>query len=324
MTSSAVPEPIRRYAVADCGGTHTRWEIWEGGVLQGSGELDSASTASRSEAESVKVYSELVAQLARHQSGPTHTVVATAAFDESNAQSLTDTFTALVAEHHYQGSIHITNDVIPLLFVDQYGTESVAGIIGTGSAFWSRDAQDRLGRVGGVEWVASDEGAAVDLGRRGMIAMVRGADGRDTPTSIAARAGYDDKRVLQLAREIAEDPRPKRLLAALSRPVIQAWTEDGDAVAGRIVNEAVADVEQALAAVARHLDQPAQATWVLCGGLVSGSIPYQRLILDACARASGGASDIRCVNNAMELLRVFASQGWAERLGTGYVATITS
>lgn len=230
----------------------------------------------------------------------------------------------MAAEHGFRGRIHLVNDVIPLLFPAELGQESVAAIIGTGSAFWARNARDELTRIGGVEWLASDEGAAMDLGKRALIAMVRAADGRDAATTITQRAELTDAAVLSLARELGEDPHPKQRLAGLARAVTAAWIDDDDEVAACIVAAAVADVEVALATTARHLDAPAAATWIFGGGLVSASVPYQRLILGACRRASGGASDVRVVENALDLLRSFAAHGWAERVGTRFTRTVTA
>ena len=328
--SPAAPSPVpdastpasapASYAVVDCGGTHTRLEVWRGGEAVLAEKLGSANTASISPEEARSVYGDVVAKVAA--AGAAETYVATAAFDDSSADELAAEFGQLAAEHAYAGRIHLFNDVAPLLFTGKRGTETVASIIGTGSAFWTRNAGDALARVGGVEWLGSDEGAAADLGKRALVAVVRAADGRAAATTITRRAGYDDAGALVLARELGEVAHPKLPLAQLARAVTAAWVEDGDEVAGAIVAAAVADVEVALATAARHLANPATATWVFCGGLVSGSVDYQRLILAAVARASGGASDVRVVENALDLLRTMAAHGWADRLGPRYARVV--
>ncbi|WP_162873060.1 BadF/BadG/BcrA/BcrD ATPase family protein [Austwickia chelonae] len=312
------------YAVADCGGTHTRLELWRGDELLATETLGSANTATTTPDEARRIYGELIGHIADRVTDPIETYVATAGFDDPTADLLAEMFAGAVRERHYLGRVHIFNDILPLLFAEEPGTESVAAIIGTGSAYWSRDSQDVVARVGGVEWVASDDGAAVDVGRRGLVAMVRAADGRGERTSITARAGLDDAGALRLAREAGQDSRPKQLLAPLARAVTQAWTEDDDAVAGRIMIAVVDQVEESFAAAARNLGSPASATWVICGGLVSGCLPYQRLVLDACARASGGAADVRVVENALDSLRSFAARGCAVRVGARYRRTVMS
>ena len=154
--------------------------------------------------------------------------------------------------------------------------------------------------------------------------MVRAADGRAPATTITARAGYDDAGALELARELGETAHPKQGLAALAKAVTAAWVEDDDEVAGGIVTAAVADVEVALATAARHLSAPAAATWVFCGGLISGAAQYQALVLAAVDRVSGGATDVRVVSDALELLRSCAAHGWADRLGDRYRRTVTA
>lgn len=314
--------PPTTYAVADCGGTHTRLEIWRGEEQVSVDKLASANTASTSPEEAKAVYGDVVARVAAH--GVAETYVATAAFDDSNAAALEAVFGELAREHGYPGRIHLFNDVAPLLFTGAPGTETVASIIGTGSAFWTRDHEDRLARIGGVEWLGSDEGAAADLGKRALLAMVRAADGRAGATTITGRAGYDAAGALTLARELGETAHPKRGLAALAKAVTAAWVEDGDETAAAIVTAAAADVESALTTAARHLAAPSSATWVFCGGLISGSEPYRRLILAAVARASGGATDVRVVENALESLRSFAAHGWAERLTQRYRRTVAA
>lgn len=314
--------PHSTYAVADCGGTHTRVEVWRDRELLAVDTLGSANTASTSPQQARRVYGDVVASVTSH--GVLETYLATAAFDDANAAELTRVFAELVTEHRYPGRVHLFNDAAPLLFTGPRGTETVASIIGTGSAFWTRDHADRLTRIGGVEWLGSDEGAAADLGKRALVAMVRGADGRGAATSITTRAGYDDAGVLLLARRLGESAHPKQTLAGLAKAVTAAWVDDGDAVAEAIVTAAVGDVETALAAAARQLANPAGATWVFCGGLVSGSADYQRLILAAVARASGGAGEVRVVENALESLRSFAAHGWARRLPDRHRRTVSA
>lgn len=319
---SAPDRPDPTYAIADCGGTFTRLEIWRGEDQVLAEKLSSANTASTTVAEARRVYDDVVGRIAEHAVGETY--VATAAFDDTNAAGLAAEFAELAAAHGHRGRIHLVNDAAPLLFTGPPGSETVASIIGTGSAFWSRDAMDALARVGGVEWLGSDEGAAADLGKRALVAMVRGADGRGSATTITARAGYDDAGALGLARELGETPHPKQGLAALAKAVTAAWVEDGDEVAAGIVAAAAADVEVALATAARRLARPAEATWVFCGGLVNGSLDYQRLILAAAARASGGANDVRLVPDALDLLRSMAAHGWADRLSERNRRTVAS
>ena len=320
MMQSSRTDPT--YAVADCGGTFTRLEIWRGAQRVSAEKLGSANTASISAEQARAVYSDVVARVAEHEVAETY--VATAAFDDTNAAGLAQEFVELAREHRYSGRIHIVNDAAPLLLTGEAGTETVASIIGTGSAFWTRDDADRLARIGGVEWLGSDEGAAADLGKRALVAMVRAADGRAPATTITARAGYDDAGALELARELGETAHPKQGLAALAKAVTAAWVEDDDEVAGGIVTAAVADVEVALATAARQLSAPAAATWVFCGGLISGAAQYQALVLAAVDRVSGGATDVRVVSDALELLRSCAAHGWADRLGDRYRRTVTA
>lgn len=85
------PAEPATYAVADCGGTHTRLEIWRGEEMVAQQLFGSANTASRSAQEARSVYAQVVTHLVAHLDGHADSgmeaVVATAAFDDASADS---------------------------------------------------------------------------------------------------------------------------------------------------------------------------------------------------------------------------------------------
>lgn len=82
-------------------------------------------------------------------------------------------------------SVLVTNDAELLLSV--LGREAgVVLIVGTGSIALARDQYGTITRVGGWGHILGDEGSGYDIGRRGLQAAVRAADGRGKPTLLLA------------------------------------------------------------------------------------------------------------------------------------------
>jgi N-acetylglucosamine kinase-like BadF-type ATPase len=136
----------------------------------------------------------------------------------------------------------VSNDVTPLLLSSPAGTGHVIAVCGTGSVFLATDGQSAPVRIGGCEYLGSDEGSAFDLGLRGLRAAVRGLDGRGPGTALtdllAARAGVA---VPELARELAQVPFPKSPVALLAPVVLRAWL-DGDLVAAGVAGDVIGEL----------------------------------------------------------------------------------
>ena len=111
----------------------------------------------------------------------------------------------------------VTNDVTPLLLGTPPEVGHVVAVCGTGTAFLATNGRSAPVRVGGCEYLGSDEGSAFDLGLRGLRAAVCGLDGRGQPTALsdllAAQAGVP---VPERARRLARMPFPKAAVAALA------------------------------------------------------------------------------------------------------------
>ncbi|MFK3979397.1 BadF/BadG/BcrA/BcrD ATPase family protein [Micromonospora sp. NPDC050397] len=177
-----------------------------------------------------------------------------------------------VAAHHRVGlELVLSNDIVPMLWGPPAlrGT-GVAVVCGTGSGFLGADHRGRTRRVGGCEYLGSDEGSAFDLGWRGLRAAVRAADGRGPATGLVAaleaRAG---RQVTELARELAGEPFPKQRLARLAPVVCRAWL-GGDTVATGLVEAAVAELALGVRTVAERLELPPGYAVAAVGGVLTG------------------------------------------------------
>lgn len=189
----------------------------------------------------------------------------------------------------------ISNDVTPLVLDAAPGTGHVVVVCGTGSAFLATDGRSAPVRVGGCEYLGSDEGSAFDLGLFGLRAAVRGLDGRGPRTALsdrlAVQAGVP---VPELARRLARAPFPKSAVAALAPAVLQAWL-DADTVAGELVDAAIGE----LAAGARAARDAATVGpgWRLsaAGGIVTGCPPFFSRL--AAAAAGLGADPVILISD---------------------------
>jgi N-acetylglucosamine kinase-like BadF-type ATPase len=194
----------------------------------------------------------------------------------------------------------VTNDVTPLLLGAPPDVGHVIAVCGTGSAFLATNGRSAPARVGGCEYLGSDEGSAFDLGLRGLRAAVRGLDGRGQRTALsdllAAEAGV---RVPELARKLARMPFPKAAVAALAPIVLRAWLST-DAAAADVVDAVIGELAAGIRAAR---DAAALAPgWRLSvvGGVVIGRPEFFRKL--AAAAAGLGAGPVTLVNEPAAVL----------------------
>jgi len=142
-------------------------------------------------------------------------------------------------------------------------------IAGTGSCAYAEHGEERV-RVGGLGYLAGDEGSAFAIGMAAVRAYGRVLDGRgraDETTALVARALDAADRDTYLAA-LYDRPLAPATIAALA-PSIVAFAGKGNRVAGKIVQAAaleLGDLVKSAAAQAHLVDaSPAVA---LCGGLL--------------------------------------------------------
>jgi N-acetylglucosamine kinase-like BadF-type ATPase len=194
----------------------------------------------------------------------------------------------------------VTNDVTPLLLGAPPDVGHVIAVCGTGTAFLATNGRSAPARVGGCEYLGSDEGSAFDLGLRGLRAAVRGLDGRGQHTALsdllAAEAGVT---VPELARRLARMPFPKAAVAALAPIALRAWLS-ADAAAADVVDAVIGDL---VAGIRAARDAAALAPgWRLsvAGGVVTGCPDFFRQL--AAAAADLGAGLVMLVNEPTAML----------------------
>ncbi|WP_165990268.1 TIM barrel protein, partial [Streptomyces sp. YIM 98790] len=145
----------------------------------------------------------------------------------------------LAREAGLGGQLAVSNDTVPWLLAPPLAGRGVVAVCGTGSGFLARSERGVPVRVGGCEYLGSDEGSAFDLGLAGLRAAVRAVDGRAGPTALADRlAARSGLPAPELARQLAGRAFPKAAVAALAPVVCAAWL-DGDATAAALVRAAL-------------------------------------------------------------------------------------
>lgn len=240
--------------------------------------------------------SELFARLRTHAettaSAPPAAWLASAAIGDATAEREIARCAAAARLVGLEADLVVSNDVTPLLLSSPAGTGHVIAVCGTGSGFLATDGQSAPVRVGGCEYLGSDEGSAFDLGLRGLRAAVRGLDGRAPATALSdlltARAGVP---VPELARGLAQLPFPKSQVAMLAPVVLAAWL-DGDLVAVGVVTEVIGEL---LLGVRTARDAAALSPgWRLSvlGGVMTGCPQFFALFAKDAAELGASPADL--------------------------------
>lgn len=164
----------------------------------------------------------------------------------------------------------VSNDVVPLMFVEDQGVQAVTVVCGTGTGFLARGPNDRWARASGLEYLLADEGGGFDIGIQGLRAVVRAADGRGPETLLArlADAWYASDPE-QLYDSIYHSPQPKSVVASFAPVVLQASAQR-DPVALAIVRNAAEELAQGIEAVADRAGIVEDAPVVMSGSLLLG------------------------------------------------------
>jgi N-acetylglucosamine kinase-like BadF-type ATPase len=220
--------------------------------------------------------------------------LASASIDQATAAEETRRCATAASEAGLYADLLLSNDVTPLLLSSAAGTGHVITVCGTGSQFLATDGQSAPVRIGGCEYLGSDEGSAFDLGLRGLRAAVRGLDGRAPGTSLsgllAAHAGVP---AAEHARRLAQLPFPKSAVAALAPLVLRAWLS-GDPIAAGLVDEAIGEL---VLGVRAARDAVVRLGWRLSvvGGVVTGCPEFFARL--ATAAAGLGADPVELISD---------------------------
>ncbi|GAA4602080.1 hypothetical protein GCM10023195_06000 [Actinoallomurus liliacearum] len=217
--------------------------------------------------------------------------LATATVDLTTPGTEPDRLRELARHAGLHGSLILSNDALPWLLAPPLHGRGVALVCGTGSGFIAAGDHPRLARVGGCEYLGSDEGSAFDLGMAGLRAAVRAEDGRGPATTIGARlTARHGRPPAELARRLAASAFPKTAVAALAPAVCDAWL-DGDEPATALVTAALDEL--ILGVRAAHDRAELTGPWsAAAGGGVLRGCPEMLTELDRRLRNELGAAHV--------------------------------
>src|SRR5262245_5458830 len=162
---------------------------------------------------------------------------------------------AILTRIGQKADLLIVNDALIALEAGAPGEAGVVIVAGTGSIAYGRDAHGNAARAGGWGHVLGDEGSGYWIGRLALRAVVRHADGRGRETALTPRLlqHFHVSRAAELIQKIYHGDVGPRAIAELAK-YVEAAREEGDAVAGAILNSAVDELITAATAVMMRLE----------------------------------------------------------------------
>lgn len=164
----------------------------------------------------------------------------------------------------------VVNDTYLILRAGVSDGVGIAVVSGTGSNVVARARSGQLDRIGGFGSDFGDDGGAGDIGRSGLRAVFRAADGRDPPTSLGQllceRLGLAS--LEDLVERFLVDAETRIMTVADLAPLVFEGARDGDAVCRAILADAGEALGHAAVVVAQRCFQPQEAFGLVLGGSV--------------------------------------------------------
>ena len=173
---------------------------------------------------------------------------------------------------HRKARTVVANDALAALVAGAGEGPGIVMIAGTGSIVYGRNRANRAARAGGWGHVLADEGSGYWIGRHALVAVMRQADGRGPATSLtpAVLDHLHIERASDLIQLVYARELSLATMAAVAPLVGRAW-DDGDAVAGDILQGAAEELTLSAGAVVARLEMAADCfPLFLAGGIFSG------------------------------------------------------
>jgi glucosamine kinase len=167
------------------------------------------------------------------------------------------------------------------------GEAGILLIVGTGSIAMARGPGGEMARCGGWGGLLGDEGSGYRIALDALRAVCRAADGRERPTVLTRllvqAAAVPDPQGLVSMTAHAE----KGDVAALT-PVVIRCADAGDAVAGRILDDAVVELVRQVEVSAYRVGYRPPFQVALAGGLVAAGGPFRTRMVEGLERHGFG------------------------------------
>ena len=154
----------------------------------------------------------------------------------------------------FRERVVVANDARVAFIAGSQSRVGLALICGTGSIAWGRNAAGEIARAGGWGWHLGDEGSGFWIGERAIREVLRGFDGRGPSTSLEKTLfeHFEIARPEEIVRVLYDREYPRHHVATFSTQV-EREARAGDAVAGKILADAAAELVLASRTVVERL-----------------------------------------------------------------------
>src|SRR5215468_9449916 len=182
---------------------------------------------------------------------------------------------AIMRRIGYKSRILVVNDALIALVAGARDDPAIVLIAGTGSIAYGRNSAGEAARAGGWGHMIGDEGSGYWIGKEALAAVMRAGDGRGPETQLTAQIlqHFELADVSRLPRIVYDREQPRMAVAALG-PLVQRVSEQGDAVATRILERAVEELVLAARSVTARLEMRGDAFTFYLGGGVFRGVPW--------------------------------------------------
>ncbi|MCA9185012.1 MAG: hypothetical protein KDA99_05310, partial [Planctomycetales bacterium] len=164
-----------------------------------------------------------------------------------------------------------------------FGTEIGVGVVaGTGSVAFGNDGQGNSAVVGGWGYLFGDEGSAFAVGRAGLMAATRCADGRGPQTELVPELHrfWETREPAEWKQRVYESLSPREAIAGLAPVVIQT-AGCGDRVSMGILDNAASDLCDMIMSVVGRLGFAGGGySLAIAGGLLVGVERLRERVID--------------------------------------------
>jgi N-acetylglucosamine kinase-like BadF-type ATPase len=166
----------------------------------------------------------------------------------------------------------VVNDALVALVAGAGEHAGVVIVAGTGSIAYGRDSAGRAARAGGWGYLLGDEGGGFWIGRAALSAVVRQFDHRGPATLLTdlVLKQMQLSTPSEVIHAIYDRGLQRHAIAGLAG-VVQRAMEEGDAVAGEILDRAASELAAAAASVVTRLGMRGDIfPTILSGGMFKG------------------------------------------------------
>jgi N-acetylglucosamine kinase-like BadF-type ATPase len=185
------------------------------------------------------------------------------------------TVRAIMRRIGQRSRVVVVNDALIALVAGAGDAPGIVIIAGTGSIVYGKNQAGDAARAGGWGHMIGDEGSGYWIGREALAAVMRGADGRGPSTGLTEDVldHFSIADVSRLPRIVYDREQPRMSVAEIG-PLVQRASEQGDAVATRILERAADELVLGVRSVATRLEMRGDSFTCYLAGGVFRAVPW--------------------------------------------------